>query len=225
MNKKGYCLKKINAAARQIISTKKRLYEQHKHMECQEAKREASRLYLLKTLTLLDMGEKGESSEGELRYNGKRNTLHEWITNDGYVFHNPALRQGEGELTLINGTELKDETIFYRPCEYYLLKDLSQPYKDLYELFVRNKFQFDLHPKAKIFNLLGNLRKYHMTAHVATGGWYSMGWWRNGIDLYLQDNFLCRISIFIEEESEYDLGWEEDDYGITDSIVVIKIDQ
>ena len=159
-NMKLHCLNKINRVAKLFATLKKVAYEKNDHEVVQECKKNQILLYLVKSLTMLDLEASGEIKRTQRVAEPSGYLLQEfnYVDDDGAVrsLHSPSQKQTleENECPAIfrgrmkkenglhykvnseNATEIygeQEKKIIYLPYLNYLIKNLSPGYKMVYD--------------------------------------------------------------------------------------------
>ncbi|MCI7303069.1 MAG: hypothetical protein SOR93_14125 [Clostridiales Family XIII bacterium] len=205
-NLKLNCLYKINRIAKQCGKMKQEAYSNREHIVCREYKLIQQQLYLLKSLTIMDMQDKQELYEDGLCIDDNGCVLNTY-TAEGYIFHEISQCQEISEGTTLtkihNKPTSEGQYEFWRPYVYYLTSRLSDQYKRLYDAITGNKFE--LFNWSVIKNCLDLFSEIGLSGEILWRNfcpWDSADMSLYSCTLFFNGIQLCNIKIYVPEDYE-----------------------
>ena len=209
--KKIKYLHKINTAAKVAKKLKQKAYDDHEYALCTKYKDIQLRLYLLKSLLLIQMYDDGEVSKF-LPCIGKNGEILETFSAEEYTFHCPLSEMymsycpSSVKANFLSDSKnlIQDETLIYLPYSKFLEKTLPTKLKEIYDNLIENKFSFSTSEAS--CNFFIKLQENNVMAeHLNTRYVEDDAGRREHVSLCLNAIKLCTINIFIP-----DIGRDED---------------
>ena len=204
-------IQRINWIAHKYSDLKQSAYKKGMYDKCREYKLVQCRLYLLKSLLLMDMLKEGTVKMADPCLDQFGNLVETIRSNDGeYIFHSPSYNNPEeGEEYEVLRKRIRIyNNLYWRPYEYYLKNFLSAESKEFYNILTVHNFEVGLSDRDRVLKFLN---KNNITGEIHKSlcpHWCAF-------DLYFctiyKDNFkICDLKIIVNEY-EGDLVLTDDD--------------
>lgn len=193
-------IQKVNWIAHKYGELKQSAYNERQYSKCREYKLVQYRLYLLKSLLLLDMLKEGAAKTAAPCLDRFGNLV-ETIKSDGgeYVFHSPSCNSpADGEqYEVLRKRTCVYNNLYWRPYEYYLKKVLSSDNKELYDILTEYNFEVGLGDRDRVLELLDSNNITGKIHQSLTPSWCTF-------ELFFctiyKDNFkICDFKVIINE--------------------------
>lgn len=169
-------LRKINRIAYECNKLKREAYKEREHIKCQEYKRLQKRLYLLKSLVLIELVERGIVKMGKPCIDVAGNLVETFtVSGSEQTFHSPSLKMPEENVDyeILRKNKKSVKNLFWRPYATILERELTGGNKEIYERLVKNNFELEGNEREKFIDILKN---ENFTAKIEGLTSYDIDW-------------------------------------------------